>query len=161
MYSTNYSSPLGEMLIASDGEAICGVWFYGQWHFPTSDFVENDDLAIFNKAKHWLDDYFVGLNPEIDFRLNPEGSEFRLKVWNVLREIPYGETLTYGEIASRISPGMSARAVGGAVGHNPIAVLIPCHRVVGADGKLTGYAGGLERKTALLNLEKIGKCGGE
>lgn len=154
MYSTDYSSPLGEMLIASDGEAISGVWFYGQRHFPSSDFIENDDLAIFSNAKQWLDDYFDGLNPEIDFELKPDGTEFRLKVWNVLREIPYGETLTYGEIASRISPVMSARAVGGAVGHNPIAVLIPCHRVVGADGKLTGYAGGLERKTALLNLEK-------
>ena len=156
MYSTNYSSPLGEMLIASDGEALCGVWFSGQKHFPSSDnFIKNDDLTIFKKAGQWLDDYFNGLNPEIDFELKPAGSEFRRKVWRILCEIPYGETLTYGEIASRISDTMSAQAVGGAVGHNPISILIPCHRVLGAGGKLTGYAGGIERKMELLKLENI------
>ena len=156
MYSTNYSSPLGEMLIASDGEAICGVWFYGQKHFPSfENLIENDNLPIFRQVKDWLDDYFEGLNPKIDFKLKPEGSKFRLKVWRILSEIPYGETLTYGEIASRISPTMSAQAVGGAVGHNPISILIPCHRVIGADGKLTGYAGGLDKKIELLKLEKI------
>lgn len=155
-YSTKYSSPLGEMLIVSDGEAICGVWFYGQKHFPLfENLTENDDLAIFRDVKDWFDDYFDGLNPEIDFKLKPQGSEFRLKVWRILSEIPYGETLTYGEIASRLSPTMSAQAVGGAVGHNPLAILIPCHRVLGADGKLTGYAAGIDRKIKLLELEKI------
>ena len=153
MYSTDYSSPLGDMLIASDGEAICGVWFYGQKYFPRDDFIVNDDLLVFRKVKKWFDDYFNGLNPEIDFKLNLEGSKFRLKVWRILCEIPYGETLTYGEIALRISKTMSAQAVGGAVGHNPIAVLIPCHRVLGADGKLTGYTAGIERKIELLKLE--------
>ena len=154
MYSTDYDSPIGEMLIASDGEAVCGVWFYGQKHFPSVDnLVQNDDLTIFKQVKQWLDDYFNGLNPQIDFKLKPQGTEFRVKVWTILSGISYGETMTYGEIASQISPDMSAQAVGGAVGHNPIALLIPCHRVLGADGKLTGYAGGLDRKVKLLNLE--------
>lgn len=156
LYSTDYSSPLGGMLIVSDGEAICGVWFYGQKHFPSfENLIKNDDLAIFSDVKDWFDDYFDGLNPEIDFKLKPEGSKFRIKVWRILSEIPYGETLTYGEIASKISPTMSTQAVGGAVGHNPIAILIPCHRVLGADGKLTGYAAGIDRKIKLLELEKI------
>ena len=156
LYSTDYSSPLGGMLIVSDGEAICGVWFYGQKHFPSfENLIEKDDLTIFSDVKDWFDDYFDGLNPEIDFKLKPQGSKFRIKVWRILSEIPYGETLTYGEIASKISPTMSAQAVGGAVGHNPIAILIPCHRVLGADGKLTGYAAGIDRKIKLLELEKI------
>lgn len=156
LYSTDYSSPLGEMLIASDGEAVCGVWFYGQNHFPSFDnLIEKDDLTVFCDVRQWFDDYFGGLNPKINFKLKPQGSQFRLKVWKVLSDIPYGETLTYGEIASKISPTMSAQAVGGAVGQNPIVILIPCHRVLGAGGKLTGYAAGLDRKTELLKLEKI------
>ena len=154
-YSTDYDSPLGKMLIVSDGEAICGVWFYGQKHFPSLNLESNDDLAIFKEVKNWFDDYFKGKNPKINFKLNPHGTDFRIKVWEILSDIEYGETLTYGEIASRISPTMSAQAVGGAVGHNPISILIPCHRVLGADGKLTGYAGGIDRKVKLLNLEKI------
>ena len=155
-FSTDYSSPLGEMLIASDGEAVCGVWFYGQNHFPSFDnLIEKDDLTVFCDVRQWFDDYFGGLNPKINFKLKPQGSQFRLKVWKVLSDIPYGETLTYGEIASKISPTMSAQAVGGAVGQNPIVILIPCHRVLGAGGKLTGYAAGLDRKTELLKLEKI------
>ncbi len=156
-YSTDYSSPLGKMLIVSDGEAICGLWFYGQKYFKSTideSMVEKPDLTIFKKATKWLDDYFNGLNPEIDFKLNPQGSEFRKNVWKILTEIPYGKTVTYGEIASLLSPTMSAQAVGGAVGHNPISILIPCHRVLGANGKLTGYAGGIERKIKLLELER-------
>ncbi|WP_407374100.1 methylated-DNA--[protein]-cysteine S-methyltransferase [Methanobrevibacter sp.] len=157
-FSTNYESPLGNLFIVSDAKSICGVWFYNQKHFKSSikqEIVENDDLPIFKVVKKWFDDYFNGLNPKIDFKLNPHGSEFRCRVWEVLREIPYGESLTYGEIAKRISPTMSAQAVGGAVGHNPIAILIPCHRVMGAKGKITGYAAGLDRKIELLKLEKI------
>lgn len=154
--STNYSSPIGEMLIVSDGESICGVYFCGQKHFPSFDnLTKNDNLTIFSDVKQWLDDYFRGKNPKIDFKLNPKGSEFRLEVWRILAEIPYGETMTYGEIASKISPTMSAQAVGGAVGHNPISILIPCHRVLGKNGKLTGYAGGIDKKIKLLKLEKI------
>ena len=156
-YSTDYASPIGKILIVSDGEAVCGVWFYGQKHFLSSiddEIIEKDDLAIFDKVKRWFDDYFDGLNPKIDFKLNPHGSEFRLNVWRILLEVPYGKTVTYGEIASGLSQTMSAQAVGGAVGHNPIAILIPCHRVVGADGRLTGYAGGIDKKRSLLKLEK-------
>lgn len=156
MFATDYTSPIGEMLIVSDGEAICGVWFYGQKHFPSfENLIQKDDLAIFSDVKNWFDDYFNGCNPKIDFKLNPQASQFRKKVWTILSEIPYGETMTYGEIASKISPTMSAQAVGGAVGHNPISILIPCHRVLGANGKLTGYAGGIDKKIALLKLEKI------
>ncbi|WP_407412685.1 methylated-DNA--[protein]-cysteine S-methyltransferase [Methanobrevibacter sp.] len=157
-YSTDYTSPLGEMLLVSDGEAICGLWFYGQKHFKSTiddDLIEKSDLDIFKKATKWLDEYFKGINPEIDFKLKPRGSEFRLRVWKILAEIPYGKTTTYGEISSRISPEMSAQAVGGAVGHNPISIMLPCHRVLGSDGKLTGYAGGIERKIELLKLEKV------
>ena len=157
-YSTDYESPLGEMLIVSDGEAICGVWFYGQKHFKSTVIgktIHDDDLSIFKKAKQWFEDYFNGKNPQINFQLKPEGSKFRQKVWKILSEIPYGETLTYGEIASQISPNMSAQAVGGAVGHNPISILIPCHRVLGSDGKLTGYAAGLDKKIELLKIENI------
>lgn len=157
-FSTDYSSPLGEILIVSDGEAICGLWFYNQKYFKSTvddDLIKKHDLDIFKKATKWLDDYFDGLNPEFDFKLNPQGSDFRLMVWKILTEIPYGETITYGEIASKISPTMSAQAVGGAVGHNPIAIMIPCHRVMGTDGKLTGYAGGIDRKLELLKLEAV------
>lgn len=157
-YSTDYESPLGEMLIVSDGEAICGVWFYGQKHFKSTVIgktIHDDGLIIFKKAKQWFEDYFNGKNPQINFQLKPEGSKFRQKVWKILSEIPYGETLTYGEIASKISPNMSAQAVGGAVGHNPISILIPCHRVLGSGGKLTGYAAGLDKKIELLKIENI------
>lgn len=155
MYATDYASPLGEMLIVSDGQSVCGVWFLGQKHFPSfENLIRNDNLTVFREVKDWFDDYFNGLNPEINFKLKPQGSRFRLEVWKILSEIGYGETSTYGEIASKISPTMSARAVGGAVGHNPISILIPCHRVIGSDGRLTGYAGGLDRKRELLKLEK-------
>ena len=157
-YSTDYTSPIGEMLIVSDGEAICGLWFYGQKHFLSSiddEIIENNDLAIFKEVKTWLDDYFRGRNPEITFKLKPNGSDFRCKVWKMLSEIPYGQTLTYGEISSELSSAMSPQAVGGAVGHNPISILIPCHRVLGADGKITGYAAGIDKKIKLLELEKI------
>lgn len=157
-YSTNYDSPLGEMLIVGDAESIVGVWFYGQKYFKATineDIIQKDDLTIFKKVINWFDEYFNGNNPEIDFKLNPQGSEFRQKVWKILSEIPYGETLTYGEIASMISPTMSAQAVGGAVGHNPISILIPCHRLVGSNGKLTGYAAGIDKKMELLKLERI------
>lgn len=156
LYSTDYLSPLGKILIVSDGKAICGLWFYGQKHFLSSvneDIVKKDDLTIFDRVKCWLDDYFNGLNPQINFKLKPAGSEFRLRVWKLLSEIPYGQTATYGEIALKLTKTMSAQAVGGAVSHNPISILIPCHRVVGANGKLTGYAAGIDKKVKLLEIE--------
>ncbi len=156
-YSTSYDSPLGEILIVSDGKSIVGCWFNGQKHFKSTvdETIAKNDLKIFSKVTKWFDDYFECKNPEIDFKLNPKGSDFRQKVWKILSEIPYGETVTYGEIASRISPTMSAQAVGGAVGANPIAIIIPCHRVLGKNGKLTGYAAGLDKKIELLKIENI------
>ena len=154
-YSTCYDSPLGKLLIVSDGEAVCRVLFHDNSDFSSSQYQSDDDLTIFRDVRNWFDDYFKGKNPQINFKLNPEGTEFRLRVWEMLCGIKYGETVTYGEIASRISPSMSAQAVGGAVGHNPIAIIIPCHRVLGANGKLTGYAGGIDRKIELLKLEKV------
>lgn len=151
LYVTSYDSPLGKLHIASDGEAICQVSFDS----IDEDHIVCDNLTIFNQVKRWFDDYFRGLNPEIGFKLNPKGSQFRMKVWRILSEIPYGETLTYGEIASMISDNMAAQAVGGAVGANPIAIIIPCHRVLGKNGKLTGYAAGLDRKIELLKIENI------
>lgn len=146
------------MLIASDGESLVGVWFCGQKHFKSTidnEIIANDNLEIFNKVIEYFDNYFKGMNPEVDFKVKPDGSEFRKRVWKILSEIPYGETMTYGEIASKISPTMSAQAVGGAVGTNPIAIIIPCHRVLGANGNLTGYAAGIDKKIELLNLENI------
>ena len=158
MYATNYVSPIGESLIVGDEDAICGVWFKDQKHFAATlneDLIFNEDLTIFKKVKNWFDDYFMGLNPEIDFELKPRGTEFRLKVWEILTGISYGETVTYGEIALKISETMSAQAVGGAVGANPIAIIIPCHRVLGKDKRLTGYAAGLDKKKELLRIEGI------
>ena len=148
-YSTSYPSPLGELLIFSDGKSITEVCFSQKT--PNSSI---DDLAIFKKINKWFDDYFKGLNPKINFKLNLQGSDFRVKVWKRLLDTPYGETLTYGEIASEISPTMSAQAVGGAVRANPILIIIPCHRVIGKNGELTGYVGGIERKIELLKIEK-------
>ena len=157
-YLTNYSSPIGEMAIISDGQSINRISFLNQKYFKPSlvdEISSEDDLEIFAKAKAYLDDYFKGLNPEIDFKLNPHGTDFRLKVWKLLLEIPYGETVTYGQIAQKISPTMAAQAVGGAVGANPIAIMIPCHRVIGKNGDLTGYAAGLDKKIELLKIEGV------
>ena len=121
---------------------------------------EKDDLPVFIKVKKWLERYFNGENPSIkELPLAPQGNDFRQRVWDILCKIPYGETVTYGDIAKEIAnslgrKSMSAQAVGGAVGHNPISILIPCHRVIGVNGSLTGYAGGIERKKALLKLER-------
>lgn len=151
MYSTKYSSPIGEISLLSDGENLCGLSFDSHKH--DVDSIENGDLEIFKKVIAWLDDYFDGKNPEIDFNLKVSGTDFRMRVWELLLEIPYGETVTYGEIASKISPTMSAQAVGGAVGANQIAIIIPCHRVMGKGNKLTGYAAGLDKKIGLLKIE--------
>lgn len=160
-YTMNYQSPLGEILLASDGEALTGLWFQGQKYFPDafSDKNQTGEPEVFNRVKDWLDAYFRGENPERTFLLAPKGSQFRQKVWDILLKVPYGETTTYGRIAKEMKEetgksSMSAQAVGGAVGHNPISIIIPCHRVLGSGGDLTGYAGGIEKKKWLLNLEK-------
>lgn len=163
-YKTTYNSPLGKMTLISDGENLTGLWILGQKYFEStlSERVqEKDDLAVFRQTKAWLDRYFQGARPDIaELPLAPAGSSFRQAVWKILREIPYGQVITYGEIAKQIAKErgvakMSAQAVGQAVGHNPISVIIPCHRVVGANGNLTGYAGGIHLKIRLLAHEGI------
>ena len=161
-YKTNYSSPLGIFTIASDGKNLVGLWLEGQKYFGGSIedvMIENGRLEVFTQTKRWLDEYFGGQKPEISrLSLSPAGSEFRQRVWQILCTIPYGKVMTYGEIASILAKEkgrMSAQAVGGAVGHNPISVIIPCHRVVGSNGSLTGYAGGIKTKIKLLEHEGV------
>lgn len=163
-YINYFESPLGTLTMASDGEALTGLWFVGQKYYGATlgtEYMEAN-LPIFIETKRWLDCYFAGQKPNFTPKLAPMGSEFRQQVWAILQTIPYGSTLTYSEIAAQIVKArgvakMSAQAVGGAVGHNPISIIIPCHRVVGANGSLTGYAGGIDRKIALLEIEKEAK----
>ena len=152
----NYASPLGNILMASDGEALTGLWFEGQKHFARGlDAAHTEvDLPVFDAAARWLDAYFGGTRPDFAPPVDPRGTAFERAVWAELANIPYGRTAAYGDIARRLGLGKgAARAVGGAVGRNPVSLIIPCHRVVGANGRLTGYAGGLARKRYLLALE--------
>jgi len=148
---------MGLITLACDGENLVGLWLEGQkYHGDTIEaMAENSDLPIFCAAKQWLDRYFAGEKPTIsELSLAPIGGAFRQGVWGILCEIPYGQTTTYGAIAKRLGC-KSSQAVGGAVGHNPISIIIPCHRVVGANGSLTGYAGGVRTKVKLLELEGV------
>lgn len=164
-YSTIYHSPIGELTLACDDNGhLVGLWMKEQKYFGASladEILAKDDCEIFIKTKDWLDRYFKGLRPSIsELSLKPIGSQFRQDVWQILCEIPYGELTSYGSIAKKMAErsdkaSMSAQAVGGAVGHNPISIIIPCHRVVGTDGSLTGYAGGIDRKIKLLEHEGI------
>lgn len=146
-------SPLGEITLGSRGEALCGLWFAGQKYFARGLSPEREvrDLPVFRETLRWLEAYFSGGVPDFLPPLAPEGTPFQRRVWKALLAVPYGETVTYGALAAQLDT--SPRAVGSAVGHNPISILIPCHRVVGSAGSLTGYAGGLDRKRALLALE--------
>ena len=162
IYTHNYQSPLGEIVIASDDTAITGLWLVGQRHFDIEleECIADKDLPIFDEISHWLDIYFTGNNPGEIPAVHMNGTPFQLEVWQILQTIPYGKLITYREIAELIAKKrgiakMSARAVGNAVGRNPISILVPCHRVVGSNGKLTGYAGGIEKKIKLLKLENI------
>ena len=154
-------SPLGRIMVSGKGDALTGLWFAGQKYFAETlrQQAEEKYLPVFARTEEWLKAYFSGTDPGFTPKLAPRGTEFRKEVWDILLTIPFGETLTYGGIAAVIAerrgqPHFSAQAVGGAVGHNPISLIIPCHRVIGAAGELTGYAGGLDRKEALLRLEK-------
>lgn len=155
-YVTRLASPVGELTLASDGENLTGLWIAGQKYHSAGlspDAVEAEK-PVFAAAAAWLERYFAGERPEPgELPLAPAGSEFRRGVWRRLLEIPSGTVTTYGEIAHSL--GAAARAVGGAVGHNPISIIIPCHRVVGAGGALTGYAAGLDVKRRLLGLEGV------
>jgi methylated-DNA-[protein]-cysteine S-methyltransferase len=158
VYAAVIDTPLGKMQAAARNDALTGLWFVGQKYFPkdTEFWLKGQDHPPFVSLKKWLEAYFSGKKPKITIPLAPHGTEFQQAVWKLLLEIPYGKTTTYGAIAERLSSTgkkAAAQAVGGAVGHNPISLIIPCHRVLGADGSLTGYAGGLDKKRALLELE--------
>ena len=155
-YAAWYESPLGKILLASDGCSLTGLWFEKQKYFGSTlcEKPVYQDIAAFADVVKWLDLYFGGTDPGFLPPICPLGSLFRQNVWHVLLEIPRGQLISYGEISRVLGRTGSAQAVGGAVGHNPISIIIPCHRVIGADGRLTGYAGGLERERALLELEK-------
>ncbi|HIU10915.1 MAG TPA: methylated-DNA--[protein]-cysteine S-methyltransferase [Candidatus Avidehalobacter gallistercoris] len=159
-YTTTYQSPLGAITLAADGEALTGLWFEGQKYYALYLDKEHEekDLPVFQQAKEWLNIYFSGKDPDFTPPLRFTGSAFQNEVWAILAAIPYGKTRTYGDIAQELAqkrglPRMSAQAVGGAVGKNEISIIVPCHRVVGANGSLTGYAGGISKKIALLKLE--------
>ena len=160
-YTQHYDSPLGGILLAADDVGLTGLWFDGQKYFARGLSNERivQETSVLAEAKRWLDIYFTGKAPDFTPPLHPIGSAFRRSVWEILLQIPYGQTATYGEIARQLAKKqglerMSAQAVGGAVGHNKISIIIPCHRVVGADGSLTGYAGGIGKKEKLLELER-------
>ena len=160
IYTCKYKSPLGEILLAADEIGLTGLWFEGQKYFANTLPDERilQETEILAETKKWLDIYFSGEKPTFTPPLHPAGSTFRQAVWQILLKTPYGQTITYGEIASKIAERenishMSAQAVGGAVGHNEISIISPCHRVVGTNGSLTGYAGGIDRKISLLKLE--------
>lgn len=175
-YLCRIPSPVGELTAASDGTNIIGLWIKGQKYFADrmSNESEERELPVFAKVREWMDCYFTGKEPDFTPPLMPQGSPFRQAVWKLLLEIPYGQVETYGQIGTRLGAQknnpplvtgeatgkhMSAQAVGGAVGHNPISIIIPCHRVVGSGGSLTGYAGGISIKVKLLELEKAPMTG--
>ena len=164
IYENIYKSPIGDIYITSDGKNITGAWLAGQKYFkrnlkePTT---LNSTCQIFKDTEEWFKSYFRGENPDLsNLSLEPSGSEFQKTVWNILRHIPYGETASYGQITKKVSdilnkPSMSAQAVGQAIAHNPILIIIPCHRVIGKNGNLTGYAGGQYLKLKLLKFEGV------
>ncbi len=161
-YINHYQSPIGGITMASNGDALTGLWFDGQKYFAAGlqQNAITKNLLIFTETKRWLDIYFSGTMPHFTPPFHLEGTPFRMAVWQTLQKIPYGSTITYGDIAKLLAAQksnakISSQAVGGAVGHNPISIIIPCHRVIGANGNLTGYAGGIDKKIKLLQLEGI------
>lgn len=160
-YIAHYQSPVGDILLAADETGLTGLWFDGQKYYADRLDPEHEekDTPVLAQAKEWLTIYFSGREPLFSPPVHMSGTPFQLSVWKILQKIPYGKTVTYGEIAKEIAERkglsrISAQAAGGAVGHNKISIIIPCHRVVGANGSLTGYAGGIEKKVKLLTLEK-------
>ena len=159
-YLSRASTPLGRILLSSDGKALTGLWFEGQKYFGSTlpAICTERQLPVFEQTAFWLALYFDGKAPDFTPPLSPRGTPFQQSVWDILLTIPFGQTITYGEIAANLArqrglSHLSAQAVGGAVGHNPISLIIPCHRVVGANGSLVGYAGGLDKKEKLLVME--------
>ena len=166
IYTSAYTTPIGDVLLASKNNELIGLWFEGQKYYLNSineEMQVKNEEEILKKTKNWLDRYFKGEKPSIkEIKINPNGSHFRKEVWKILCKIPYGQTITYKEIAEKLAKekdlkSMSAQAVGGAIGHNPISIIIPCHRVIGTNCNLIGYAGGLDKKEYLLKLEQTNK----
>lgn len=160
-YIGKIPSPVGQLTLASDGQRLTGLWLEGQKYYAATleEHTERGDLPVFDLVRNWLQVYFSGRQPDFSVPLAPRGSAFRQAVWKQLCTIPYGTVVTYGSIAMQLKDWKSqnhtsARAVGGAVGHNPISILIPCHRVIGSNGSMTGYAGGIDKKIQLLRLEQ-------
>lgn len=161
--TTHYDSPFGGITLASDGEALIGLWFDGQKYYAdtlNNEHIEHNNLEVFEQTRLWLDSYFSGKAPNFNPPLLMRTTEFRKRVWEIMLTIPFGHTMTYGDIARIIAKerglkSMSTQAVGGAVGHNAISLIIPCHRVVGTNGSLTGYAGGIDKKMRLLQMEGV------
>ena len=169
MYTKTDSSPVGDLVLVSDGEYLIGLFIAGQKYFMdrcSKELYENNNLEVFHIVEEWLKSYFAGANLSIkSLPLKPAGTNFRQIVWQELLNIPYGDTITYKELGKKVAvrlgkSSMSSQAIGGAVGHNPISIIIPCHRVIGTNGSLTGYAGGLDKKEYLLALEKANIHGG-
>ena len=163
IYYKEYKSPIGKLTLVSDGTYLIGLYIDGQKYFLENikeEMQKNDNLIIFKNTEDWLDKYFKGLKPNIkDLKLKLKGNDFRIMVWHILESIPYGKTITYGDIATKVAKimgksKMSSQAIGGAVSHNPISIIIPCHRVMGVNNSLVGYAGGLDIKKKLLDFEK-------
>jgi methylated-DNA-[protein]-cysteine S-methyltransferase len=161
-YTTKYETPLGSVLLAADETGLTGLWFDGARYYAAGLAAQHKEkeMPVFEKVRTWLELYFAGKRPECLPPLHMIGSPFRVRIWEMMLQIPYGQTMTYGELAAQIAKErgierMSAQAVGGAVAHNPISILIPCHRMVGTNGSLTGYAGGIPRKAELLKLEGV------
>jgi methylated-DNA-[protein]-cysteine S-methyltransferase len=160
IYTCTIDTALGAMTASAENGALTGLWFIGQKYYPskTGTWMDEFNYPVFETLRLWLGEYFSGKNPMLDLKIEPQGTPFQKAVWDILLKIPSGQITTYGEIAKKLAimqglSSMSAQAVGGAVGHNPISILIPCHRVIGSTGSLTGYAGGIDKKKALLQLE--------
>ena len=160
-YRNYYQSALGNILLSADDIGLSGLWFEAQKYYARGleVFAEQKEMPVFDKTKHWLDIYFSGIEPDFTPPLHLIGTDFQKDVWQILLNIPYGHTTTYSGVAKEVAlkrgmESMSAQAVGGAVGHNPISIIVPCHRVLGSNGCLTGYAGGIDKKMFLLNMEK-------
>jgi methylated-DNA-[protein]-cysteine S-methyltransferase len=157
VYFTTYESPIQELKLLSDGRSLIGLYMMSERHSlqQQSDWVEDDSVAPFSETKRQLDEYFAGELTEFDLPIQLHGTEFQQKVWEVLKTISYGVTMSYGELAKLINQPNASRAVGLANGKNPVSIVVPCHRVIGANGKLTGYGGGIERKQWLLSHERL------
>jgi methylated-DNA-[protein]-cysteine S-methyltransferase len=157
IYFTTYESPIQTLQLVSDGQSLIGLYMMSEKHSlqQQSDWVEDDAIAPFPETKQQLNEYFAGTLTEFDLPIQLHGTEFQQKVWEVLKTIPYGTTMSYGELAKQLNQPNASRAVGLANGKNPVSIVVPCHRVIGANGKLTGYGGGIERKQWLLSHERL------